>query len=105
MYIVECKSCKYVWKRLTRYRTSKCPKCGLKLHFRPLGTPGQTRFYDISNLEPGGSLILPWDTETMMYTTRKSQVMRQCVSNQAKKLGWQVECIRHIAGLKVIRLA
>lgn len=99
-----CKSCAYKFSNLTRVWPSFCPKCGYRRRKSTQNRPGQAIKYDISQLVPGGSTILPWGTATMMYTTAKSQVMRACVKESAKKLGWTVEVIRHIAGLKVTRL-
>src|SRR5579863_1829437 len=93
--------CGYVFSNLIRVKPSSCPSCGRKRPKWGRNKRGQVRFYDISILQPGASLILPWDKDKMIYTYEKSQVMRQCVKRQAKSLGWVVECTRHLAGLKV----
>jgi hypothetical protein len=99
-----CRFCKNKYVGLTRVRPSFCPTCG-KNHWQiHPKRRGQARLYDISPLAPGEALILPWDLDKMMYTVEKSQVMRLCVTRQAAKLGWTIDIIRHIAGLKVTRL-
>ena len=96
-----CLYCGYKKKYLIRYYPSICPKC----HHKWQSEPYSRRKYDISSLIIGGSIIIPWDKKDMMYVFDKSQVMRICIARQSKKLGWQVEVIRHIAGIKVTRLS
>ena len=96
-----CKKCGHSQKYLTRVWPSKCPKCLNKWQSEPR-TPTK---YNISYLIIGGSMMFPWDSKEMIYTTAKSQVMRACITRQAKKLGWTIDIDRHIAGLKVIRVS
>jgi hypothetical protein len=96
-----CNRCKHRQKYLTRYYPSKCPKCGHKWQSEPL----ISHKYSIAFLIIGQSTIILWPKPEMMYTTRNSQLMRIYIARQSKKLGWTVEVIRHIAGLKVTRLS
>lgn len=99
--MIKCKTCGLIWKYLIPIRPSKCPKCNIKWSPDGLGK----RKYDISSIIIGASIIIPWKNSNMMYTVDNSQVIKQRVREHAKKLGWQVECLRHVAGIKVTRLS